>query len=166
MRPNSGQVCNRYSNIGIHFFTLLNMLCWKAYCHGSPVPTQGQTFYVIVLNAHNSKCEVNYFIDCFYKCGITTGQLSKHGLGFDFLILMALSIKSFQMDTCVLFLGFTGRRKQNYHLPLYLSIQVLPTILLKSLRKLFSCFNKPTKHIQTNSLKENLSQSNSHSPSQ
>jgi len=80
----------------------------------------------------------------------------EHGLGFDFLTFMSLSIKSFQkMDTGVLFLCFTGRRTQNYHLPLFLSNQVLPTVLLKSLRKMCSCFNNPTKHIQTNSLKEN-----------
>ena len=61
----------------------------------------------------------------------------EHGLGFDFLTFMSLSIKRFQMDTGVLFLHSTGRQKQNYHLPLFLSNQVLPTILLKSLRKLF-----------------------------
>ena len=49
MRPNRGWVCNRYSNNGIHFSTLLNVLCWKAYHHGSHVLTRGQSFFVIVL---------------------------------------------------------------------------------------------------------------------
>jgi hypothetical protein len=37
----------------------------------------------------------------------------EHGFGFDFLTFVSLSIKSFQIDTGVLFLRFTGRRTQN-----------------------------------------------------
>lgn len=161
-------MCNRYSNNGIHFSTLLNVLWWKTYCHGSHVLTWTQSFVVTVQRYTIPNERYITSLAVFIK------EVFQHSnWAWTWLWLSNIHVSQHQEFSdrywCVVYVFYW---KTNAELPsATISKQSSASNNLaekseKTSHVLTIQKNTVPKHIHTNSLKENPWQANSHSPSQ